>query len=62
MSARDALDKLIDFFEADPQLKVATVARPLDRDSPPEGRVLNLAGDAEPSQRQPNSAARQEPR
>ncbi len=47
MSARNALDELVDFFDAGPQLEVATVARPHDRDSPPEGRVLNLAGDAE---------------
>lgn len=47
MSARDVLDDLIDFFADGPQLEVATVARPADAGTPPEGRVLNLAGDAE---------------
>jgi hypothetical protein len=45
--ARDALDELRDFFDARPQLEVATVARPKDKDGLPEGRVLNLAADAE---------------
>jgi hypothetical protein len=47
VSAREALDDLIDFFHAEPELEVATIARPPNRGSPPEGRVLNLAGDAE---------------
>jgi hypothetical protein len=47
MSARDALDDLLDFFDRGPELEVATVARPPDTGSPPEGRVLNLAGEAE---------------
>ena len=47
MSARDALDDLIDFVDRDPQLEVATVARAPADSAPPEGRVLALAGDAE---------------
>lgn len=47
MSALDTLDDLIDFFDTDPQLEVATIARAAGAKSPPEARVLNLAGDAE---------------
>jgi hypothetical protein len=46
MSARDTLTDLADFFERDPRLQLATVAKPPAPDAPPEARVLALSDDA----------------
>lgn len=47
MTAAEALQALAEFIADDPDLEAATVAKPLERDGPPEARALNLAGDAE---------------
>ncbi|MEX2197070.1 MAG: Kiwa anti-phage protein KwaB-like domain-containing protein [Thermoleophilaceae bacterium] len=47
MTAKTALEELRDFFEDEPDLEAATVARGKGGSAVPEVRVLNLAGDAQ---------------
>lgn len=46
MDAQETLQELADFFEDNPTVEAATVARPSDPAGPPEVRTLTLAGDA----------------
>jgi len=46
MKPQEALEALNERLGGEPLLQVGTVARGAKKDDPPEGRVLNLSGDA----------------